>query len=82
MLAQKNRRDGWRSLPTKGIVRPMPHAPHDFACPLCDAAFKVVLVEAGPESNDANVACPACATEFSGRAPGKVLKYFLVAEPG
>jgi len=60
----------------------MPLTPHHFACPLCDAEFKLVLVEAGPESSDANVECPACATEFPGRAPGKVLKYFLVAEPG
>jgi hypothetical protein len=60
----------------------MPFSPHHFACPLCDAEFKLVLVEAGPESTDGNVECPACATELPGRAPGKVLKYFLVAEPG
>ena len=64
-------------------VEPMPNRSHTFVCPLCEAEFKVVRVEAAEDSPNYPVCCPACKTEFPGREKksGAILKYFLVNEP-
>ena len=59
----------------------MRHTAEAFICPLCEAEFKVVRVDATAESPERPVFCPACATEFPAMENGTILKYFLVAQP-
>jgi len=51
-----------------------------FICPLCEAEFKVVRLEAASNGPDFAVFCPACETEFPTRDGSNILKYFLVGE--
>jgi hypothetical protein len=65
-----------------GHIPCMPNRASRFICPLCEAEFKVVRVEAGAEIPEGSVVfCPACQTPFPGREGPAVLKYFLVVEP-
>jgi hypothetical protein len=52
-----------------------------FHCPNCYALYKVVKVEAGPETPDAEIACRNCGGPLTGREGNLVLKYFLVQRP-
>jgi hypothetical protein len=47
-----------------------------FTCPNCDAYYQVVKVEAGPETDNREIVCRACA--LAGREGKFVLKYFLL----
>ena len=52
-----------------------------FKCPNCEANYKLVRAEAGPQSLDRQVTCRSCGAPFPGREGGFVLKYFLVDRP-
>jgi hypothetical protein len=55
-----------------------PPAFNPFACPNCDAYYQVVKVEAGPETNDRELACRSCGGRLKSREGKFVLKYFLL----
>ena len=65
----------------RGHTGRMTIIPAPFNCPLCDAEFKVVRIEAVPEGPEYPVFCPACESELPSRDNGAILKYFLVADP-
>ena len=52
-----------------------------FHCPNCNALYKLVKVEAGPETPDAEITCCICGGPLIGRDGSLVLKYFLVRKP-
>ena len=47
-----------------------------FDCPTCQAVYRVVEAEAGPESSDDDVPCRRCGGFLPGRRGEYVLKYF------
>jgi predicted Zn finger-like uncharacterized protein len=47
-----------------------------FDCPNCQAVYRVVEAEAGPESSDDDVPCRRCGGILPGRKGEYVLKYF------
>jgi hypothetical protein len=49
-----------------------------FTCPNCGAFYQVVKVEAGPETDNREIACRACGGPLVGREGKFVLKYFLL----
>jgi hypothetical protein len=51
-----------------------------YICPLCEAEFKRIQLEAAPETVNAYAHCPACGTALPGREGPTLFKYFLVAE--
>jgi len=53
-----------------------------FNCRNCDAVYRVVRVEAGPETMDREITCRSCDGPLQGREGRFVLKYFLVKRPG
>jgi hypothetical protein len=46
-------------------------------CPLCDARYIVVRVEANPTMVDREITCLSCGGPLNGREGKLVLKYFL-----
>jgi hypothetical protein len=55
-----------------------PPAFDPFTCPNCGAFYQIVKVEAGPETNDRELACRACGGPLAAREGKLVLKYFLL----
>jgi hypothetical protein len=53
-----------------------------FQCPHCRALYQVIKCEAGPETDDGQIACRACGALLVGRDGQFVLKYFLLRPPG
>jgi len=49
-----------------------------FTCPNCNALYQLVKVEAGPETDNREIACPVCGAPLAGREGKFVLKYFLL----
>jgi predicted Zn finger-like uncharacterized protein len=49
-----------------------------FDCPSCQAIYRVVEAEAGPESIDGDVPCRRCGGFLPGRKGEYVIKYFYV----
>jgi hypothetical protein len=56
--------------------------PSSFNCPICNAFYQVVRVEAGPETKDREITCRACGGPLSGREGKFVLKYFMLRKGG
>ena len=52
-----------------------------FNYPNCGAAYRLVRVEAGPETVDREIACRGCGEPLNGHEGRFVLKYFLVERP-
>ena len=52
-----------------------------FHCPNCNALYKLVKVEAGPETANAEITCRICGGPLTARDGNLVLKYFLVRKP-
>jgi hypothetical protein len=52
-----------------------------FHCPNCTSFYRVVKVEAGPETPDTEITCRNCGGPLIGREGNLVLKYFLVRKP-
>jgi hypothetical protein len=50
-------------------------------CENCNAAYRVIKVDAGPETVDRQVACCVCSASLPGRDGNTVLKYFLTGKP-
>ena len=55
-----------------------PAAFNPFTCPNCGAFYQVAKVEAGPETDNREIACRACGGSLLGREGKFVLKYFLL----
>ena len=55
-----------------------PPASSSFTCPNCQALYQIVKVEAGPETNDWELACRSCGAPLPSREDKFVLKYFLL----
>ena len=55
-----------------------PAAFNPFTCLNCGAFYQVVKVEAGPETDNREIACRACGGPLLGREGKFVLKYFLL----
>jgi hypothetical protein len=49
-----------------------------FTCPNCSALYQVVIVEAGPETDNREITCRACGGSLMAREGKFVLKYFLL----
>jgi predicted Zn finger-like uncharacterized protein len=55
--------------------------PSSFYCPNCNALYRVVEVEPGPETVDREIKCRSCGTPLDSRKGNLVLKYFQVRKP-
>ena len=53
-----------------------------FKCPDCGALYRVIKVEAGPETVDHQVSCRACGAPLDGRDRQFVPQIFPLADPG
>jgi hypothetical protein len=53
-----------------------------FVCPTCQALYRLVRQEAGPETVDTKLTCRACGGPLPNREGRFVLKYFLLREGG
>jgi hypothetical protein len=51
-----------------------------YFCPNCKALYQSVKVEAGPETNDREIACRVCQAPLPAREGKFVLKYFMLRE--
>ncbi|MGA2894520.1 MAG: hypothetical protein ABSE22_16775 [Xanthobacteraceae bacterium] len=51
----------------------------DFTCPGCSAVYRLVRVQAAPETVDRMLHCPVCREQLTSREGDYVLKYFLVS---
>src|SRR5215471_12708401 len=49
-----------------------------FKCPNCGAEYRLVRVEAGPETTDRELTCIACGGPLNGREGRFLLKYLFV----
>jgi predicted Zn finger-like uncharacterized protein len=49
-----------------------------FSCPSCEAIYRVVEAESGPETIDGDVPCRRCGGFLPGRKGECVFKYFYV----
>ena len=52
--------------------------PSSFNCPTCNALYRLVEVEPGPETVDREIKCCSCGASLASRNGNLVLKYFLV----
>ena len=52
--------------------------PSSFHCPNRNAVYRVVEVEAGPETVDREIKCRNCGAPLTSRKGDLILKYFLV----
>ena len=52
-----------------------------FECPNCGAKYKLIRVEAEPQSLDRQITCRSCGAPLHGREGAIALKYFLVDRP-
>ena len=52
--------------------------PSSFHCPNCNALYRVVEVEPGPETVEREINCRSCGSPLASRKGKLVLKYFLV----
>ena len=55
-----------------------PAAFNPFTCPNCSGFYQVVKAEAGPETDNRQIACRVCGGPLVGREGKFVLKYFLL----
>jgi predicted RNA-binding Zn-ribbon protein involved in translation (DUF1610 family) len=53
-----------------------------FICPNCNALYRMVRQEAGPETVDRQITCRACGAPLPSREGKFVLKYFLLRNGG
>jgi hypothetical protein len=53
-----------------------------FICPNCNALYRMVRQEAGPETIDRQITCRACGGPLPSREGKLVLKYFLLRTGG
>jgi C4-type Zn-finger protein len=57
----------------------LPDRTRDFTCPTCSAVYRLVRVQAAPETVDRMLHCPVCRQPLTSREGDYVLKYFLVS---
>ena len=56
--------------------------PSSFHCPNCNALYRVVEVEPGPETVEREITCRSCGAPLASRKGNLVLKYSLVGKAG
>lgn len=56
----------------------MPTGMPSFNCPHCNALYRIVRAEAGPETVNQEITCRACGAPLAGRDGKYVLKYFML----
>jgi hypothetical protein len=57
------------------------HRTEPVNCPHCNAHYRLVRAEAGPESSTGRIECRECGGALNGRDGRFVLKYLLVDKP-
>jgi len=55
--------------------------PEDFACPQCQARYKVVRMTAEPVASHPTLQCKVCREPLASTEGDNILKYFLVSRP-
>jgi len=55
--------------------------PQEFGCPQCQARYKIVRVDAGPQPVNRPLYCKVCERPFVSRDGEDILKYFLIDRP-
>jgi hypothetical protein len=55
--------------------------PKDFACPQCQARYKIVRVAAEPGASHPTLQCKVCRQPLASTEGNDILKYFLVSRP-
>src|SRR5262249_26493681 len=55
--------------------------PQEFGCPQCQARYKIVRVDAGPQPVNRPLYCKVCQRPFVSRDGEDILKYFLIDRP-
>jgi hypothetical protein len=58
-----------------------PDHPEDFACPHCQARYKVVRMMAGPGASHPTLQCKVCRQPLASTEGNDILKYFLLSRP-
>jgi len=53
----------------------------EFTCPQCQARYKIVRVNAGPQTVNRPVHCKVCRWPFVSSDGEDILKYFLIDRP-
>jgi len=53
----------------------------EFECPQCQARYRIVRVNAGPQTIAGSVQCKVCAQPFVSKDGNDVLTYFLIDRP-
>lgn len=56
--------------------------PVAFACPSCEAQYKIITIEAPSDTSRSKVGCLRCDALFPSGEGSVVLKYILVGAPG
>ena len=55
--------------------------PRDFACPECQARYKVVRMRTEPAASYPTLQCMVCRQPLAATEGDSILKYFLVSRP-
>jgi len=55
--------------------------PRDFACPECQARYKVVRMRTEPAASYPTLQCIVCRKPLASTEGDSILKYFLVGRP-
>ena len=55
--------------------------PQEFGCPQCQARYKIVRVDAGPQPVNRPLYCKVCRWPFVSTDGEDILKYFLIDRP-
>jgi hypothetical protein len=55
--------------------------PQDFACPECQARYKVVRMRTEPGASYPTLQCTVCHQPLAATEGDNILKYFLVGRP-
>ena len=56
--------------------------PRDFACPRCQARYKIVRMRSEPGIAHQMLQCRVCEERLASSENDHILKYFLVSRPG
>jgi predicted Zn finger-like uncharacterized protein len=52
-----------------------------FQCQNCQAQYRLVRAESGPETRDRQITCRQCGASFPSRQGNLIFKYFRVDKP-
>ena len=66
---------------TMAVPFEMTDHPRDFACPECQARYKIVRMNAEPGASYPTLQCMVCDKPLAATEGDSILKYFLVGRP-